>query len=86
MNRAAERRILQLRRHDELYYVKARPEISNAEYDALVRQLKELETRFQDLATPDSLTQRVAERPGPAFAPVAHRVVMLSLDSVTDPR
>jgi DNA ligase (NAD+) len=89
MNRvSAERRIRQLRReirrHDELYYVEARPEISDAEYDALVRQLKELERPFPDLVTPESPTQRVAGQRGPAFAPVAHRVVMLSLDSVTD--
>jgi DNA ligase (NAD+) len=89
MNQAsAERRIRrlrrQIRRHDELYYVKAQPEISDAEYDAIVRELKELEARFPALVTLDSPTQGVAGRRGPAFAPVSHRAIMLSLDSVTD--
>ncbi len=84
----ARRRIRELcreiRHHDALYYVEARPEISDAEYDALVRELKQLEGRFPALVTSDSPTQRVAGRGGPAFAPVAHRVAMLSLDSVGD--
>ncbi len=84
---AAGRRIARLRRdirrHDRLYYVEARPEISDAEYDALVHELTELERRFPDLVTPDSPTQRVAG--APAFRPVEHRVAMLSLDSASDP-
>ncbi len=88
MSRAvAGRRIARLRRdirrHDRLYYVQTRPEISDAEYDALVHELADLERRFPDLVTPDSPTQRVAG--APAFRPVEHRVAMLSLDSASDP-
>ena len=83
----AGRRIARLRRdigrHDRLYYVQARPEISDAEYDALVHELADLERRMPDLVTPDSPTQRVAG--APAFRPVEHRVAMLSLDSASDP-
>ncbi len=85
----AARRVAELRReirrHDELYYVQDRPEISDAEYDALVRELADLERRFPELITPDSPTQRVAGRVGEAFRPVEHRVAMLSLESVTEP-
>jgi DNA ligase (NAD+) len=73
----------EIRRHDRLYYVEARPEISDAEYDRLVRGLRRLEARFPDLVTPDSPTQRVAGGPAPAFRPVRHRVAMLSLDTVS---
>jgi DNA ligase (NAD+) len=83
----AGRRLARLRRdirhHDRLYYVEARPEISDAEYDALVHALAGLERRFPDLVTPDSPTQRVAG--APAFRPVEHRAAMLSLDSASDP-
>jgi DNA ligase (NAD+) len=72
-----------IRRHDRLYYERARPEISDAEYDALVRELGALEARFPALVTPESPTQRVAGVAATAFRPVAHRVAMLSLDSVT---
>jgi DNA ligase (NAD+) len=84
---AAARRVARLRReirrHDRLYYVEARPQISDAEYDALVRELAELARRFPVLVTPDSPTRRVAG--AVAFRPVAHRVAMLSLDSTSDP-
>ena len=83
---AAARRIKklheQIRHHDDLYYVKARPEISDAEYDGLVRELADLESRHPDLITPDSPTQRVAGAPAEAFKPVEHRAAMLSLDNV----
>jgi DNA ligase (NAD+) len=85
----AAQRISELReaihRHDYLYYVEARPEVSDAEYDALVRELRELEARFPDLVTPDSPTQRVAGTPTAAFKPVQHRVAMLSLDNAVRP-
>jgi DNA ligase (NAD+) len=74
----------EIRRHDRLYYAEARPEISDAEYDALIRELRDLETRYPELTAPDSPTQQPS---GPArclFAPVEHRVAMLSLDSSTD--
>jgi DNA ligase (NAD+) len=90
MTRAqAERRIgtlrAEIRRHDRLYYERARPEISDAEYDALVRELRRLEDAFPDLVTPDSPTQRVAGRVGEGFRAVTHKVAMLSLESVSDP-
>src|SRR5438552_3588907 len=75
----------QIHHHDYLYYTEARPEISNAEYDALMRELRELEAAFPDLVTPDSPTQRVAGQPVDAFRPVAHRAAMLSLDNATSP-
>ena len=75
----------QIHRHDHLYYVQAQPEISDAEYDALIRELRALEAQFPDLVTPDSPTQRVAGAPIDAFRPVEHRVAMLSLDNATTP-
>jgi DNA ligase (NAD+) len=88
MNRAdAQQRLTELRelihRHDYLYYVEARPELSDAEYDALMRELTSLETDFPELVTPDSPTQRVAGAPVDLFRPVEHRVAMLSLDNAT---
>jgi DNA ligase (NAD+) len=84
---AAARRVTRLRReiarHDRLYYQQARPEISDAEYDALVRELGRLEARFPELVRPGSPTQRVAGAPAGPFRRVEHRVAMLSLDSVT---
>ena len=73
-----------IRRHDYLYYEEARPEVSDAEYDRLRRELVDLEQAHPDLVTPDSPTQSVGGRRAPAFAPVEHRVAMLSLDNVTD--
>jgi DNA ligase (NAD+) len=67
--------------HDYLYYVASRPEVSDAEYDALMRELRELEAAFPDLVAPDSPTQRVAGQPVDAFRPVEHRAAMLSLDN-----
>jgi DNA ligase (NAD+) len=75
----------QIHHHDYLYYSQARPEISDAEYDALMRELRELEAAFPDLVTPDSPTQRVAGQPVDAFRPVEHRAAMLSLDNATAP-
>jgi DNA ligase (NAD+) len=79
----ARRRIAALRtsirRHDHLYYVLAEPEITDAEYDRLLRELKQLEERFPVLVTPDSPTQRVGGEPLETFATVTHRVPMLSL-------
>ncbi|HEV8585665.1 MAG TPA: NAD-dependent DNA ligase LigA [Methylomirabilota bacterium] len=75
----------QIHHHDYLYYTEARPEVSDAEYDARVRELRELEAAFPDLVTPDSPTQRVAGAPVDAFRPVEHRAAMLSLDNATSP-
>ncbi len=71
----------QIRRHELLYYVRNQPEISDVEYDALERELRDLEAQFPDLVTPDSPTQRVGERPSEEFPTFTHRVPMLSLDN-----
>lgn len=86
MNRAeAQRRIAELRReierHNYLYYVEAKPEISDREYDRLYRELVDLEAAFPDLITPDSPTQRVGGQPLKEFKPVRHTIPMLSLDN-----
>ncbi|HEX8928293.1 MAG TPA: NAD-dependent DNA ligase LigA, partial [Actinomycetota bacterium] len=63
------------------YYVLSDPDISDAEYDELMRELEGIEADFPDLVTPDSPTQSVGAPPAAAFAPVRHRVPMLSLDN-----
>jgi DNA ligase (NAD+) len=73
-----------IRRHEELYYVQAAPEISDAAFDALMNELKALEAAHPDLLTPDSPTQRVGGRPTEGFAQVAHLQPMLSLDNAYD--
>jgi DNA ligase (NAD+) len=72
-----------IRRHDYLYYVLDRPEISDAEYDRLFTELVQLEAAHPELVTPDSPTQRVAGAPLASFAAVRHLAPMLSLESVT---
>ncbi len=71
----------ELRRHEHLYYVLDQPEISDAEYDALMRRLQELEAAHPDLASPDSPTQRVGGKPREGFVKVHHSTQMLSLDN-----
>ncbi len=71
----------EIRRHDALYHGQDRPEIGDAEYDLLKRQLAALEAEHPELQTADSPTQTVGSRPGEAFAPVEHRAAMLSLDN-----
>src|SRR5687767_2202993 len=71
----------EIRRHDALYHGQDRPEVSDAEYDALKRELEALEAEHPELVTPDSPTQTVGSRPGEAFAAVEHRAAMLSLDN-----
>jgi DNA ligase (NAD+) len=82
---APARRIAELRReirrHEELYYVHAAPEIADAQFDALMRELQALEAVHPDLATADSPTQRVGGRPVEGFATVEHAQPMLSLDN-----
>jgi len=70
-----------LNRHDRLYYAENKPEISDREYDRLLRRLTELESAHPDLVSPDSPTQRVSERPLPGFEHVTHAVPMLSIDN-----
>jgi len=71
----------EIARHDRLYYVEAAPEISDREYDRLVKRLEELEAAHPELVTPDSPTQRVGGEPLEGFATVRHTVPMLSIDN-----
>ncbi len=71
----------EIERHNRLYYVLDRPEISDAEYDALFRELLELEAEFPELIAPDSPTQRVGGAPLEKFVQVTHRSPMLSLEN-----
>src|SRR5712691_2278941 len=72
-----------IHRHNYLYYVENRPEIADAEYDRLMRELLLLEEAHPQLIAPDSPTQAVGARVGAAFAPVEHLAAMLSLDNAT---
>jgi len=71
----------QIRHHEYRYYVLNQPEISDAEYDELMRKLNALEARYPQLITPDSPSQRVGGVPHEAFRPIRHRIPMLSLDN-----
>ena len=75
----------EIRRHDYLYHVLDQPEIDDAKYDALLRELVELETAHPELVTSDSPTQRVGGQVAAGFAPVAHEVPMLSLANAFGP-
>ena len=81
-----QRRVEELRRliayHDHRYYVLDAPEITDAEYDALMRELRRIEEEHPELVTPDSPTQRVGGTPVAAFGSVRHLVPMLSLANV----
>ncbi len=80
---AVQAAVLDLRQrieyHNYRYYVLDAPEISDAEFDRLLRELERLEAEYPELITPDSPTQRVGAPPSTAFAAVVHRVPMLSL-------
>ena len=71
----------ELRRHEHLYYVVDQPEITDAEYDAIMRRLQQLEKAHPELVTPDSPTQRVGGKPREGFVKVRHSSPMLSLDN-----
>jgi DNA ligase (NAD+) len=71
----------QLRHHEYLYYVLDAPEITDAEYDQLTRELQSLEQAHPELITPDSPTQRVGGKPREGFTKVPHSSPMLSLDN-----
>ena len=81
-------RITELRRlirhHEELYYLANQPEISDAEFDDLMRELLQLEQEHPSLVTPDSPTQRVSGRASERFESVRHAEPMLSLDNAYD--
>jgi DNA ligase (NAD+) len=70
-----------IRHHNRLYHERDAPEIPDAEYDALVRELQQLEEQFPELITPDSPTRTVGSAPSASFASVVHRVAMMSLDN-----
>ncbi|EKS1845314.1 NAD-dependent DNA ligase LigA [Cronobacter muytjensii] len=73
-----------LRHHEFLYHVMDAPEVPDAEYDRLMRELRALEEAHPELVTPDSPTQRVGAAPLTEFSQVRHEVPMLSLDNVFD--
>ena len=74
----------QIRHHDFLYHVKDSPEISDAEFDGLMRELRLLEEQQPDPVTPDSPTQRVGGAPAEGFQEVTHHRPMLSLGNAFD--
>ncbi len=82
---AAQKRVDELRQlinhHNRLYYVEAKPEISDREFDRLMKELQELEAQRPELATPDSPSRRVGGEPIEGFVSVRHRVPMLSIDN-----
>ena len=84
----APRRVEELRaliaHHNQRYYELDEPEISDAEYDALLVELRALEEQHPDLIVPDSPTQQVQGWASATFAPVVHRVPMMSLDNAFD--
>ncbi len=71
----------ELNRHNYLYYVEAAPEISDREFDRMMKRLTELEAEHPELASGDSPTQRVGGQPLGSFATVTHAVPMLSIDN-----
>jgi DNA ligase (NAD+) len=71
----------QLNHHSYRYHVLDDPEVSDAEYDELIGELRRLEDEFPELIVPDSPTQRVGGPPSDLFAPVQHRARMMSLDN-----
>lgn len=74
----------QINRHNYLYYVLDNPEVTDAEYDLLMRRLEMLEAEYPNLLAPDSPTQRVGARPSEKFAVVVHRRMMMSLANAMD--
>ncbi len=83
---APEKRVAELRQlidhHNQLYYNQATPEISDAEYDKLFRELEDLEKSHPQLADPNSPTQSVGSKPLDGFSQITHPVPMLSIDDV----
>ncbi|REK17905.1 MAG: NAD-dependent DNA ligase LigA [Planctomycetota bacterium] len=71
----------EIRYHDRRYYVDAQPELSDLEYDRLMKRLQELEAKHPDLVTPDSPTQRVGGEPISELESVEHRLPMLSIEN-----
>jgi len=71
----------EIKYHEKKYYVDNDPQISDYEFDQLVKELEALEKQFPELITPESPTQRVGEQPMEGFVSVEHRLPMLSLDN-----
>ena len=84
VDRRASQLVDELNRHNRLYYLEDRPEITDAEYDSLLRELQELEERYPNLQRVDSPTQRVGTPPVEGFETRPHRSPMLSLDNAMD--
>jgi len=80
----AEKLREQINRHNYRYYVLDDPEVTDAEYDTLMRRLEALESEHPELRTPDSPTQRVGAKPSEKFGVVVHRRMMLSLSNAMD--
>src|SRR6267154_3078126 len=72
-------------RHNRLYYMDARPEISDREFDRLLEELRAIESQHPELITPDSPTGRVGGEPIAGFKTVTHREPMLSIDNTYNP-
>ena len=81
----AKRLAREIERHSRLYYVEAKPEISDTEFDTLLKELEALEAQYPTLRTPDSPTQRVGGEPLEGFETVQHAVPMLSIDNTYSP-
>ena len=75
----------EIERHNALYYNEAAPEVSDLEFDALLRELQDIEDQYPVLSTPDSPTRRVGGAPMEGFATVTHTVPMLSIDNTYNP-
>jgi DNA ligase (NAD+) len=75
----------EIKKHDEAYYQKDAPVVSDAEYDALRRRYEAIEARFPDLRTLESLSRKVGAAPARGFAKVRHAVPMLSLNNAFGP-
>lgn len=74
----------EIERHNRLYYVEAKPEVSDRQFDKLLEELEQLEAEHPDLVTPDSPTQRVGGEPIEGFETVRHAVPMLSIANTYD--
>ena len=81
--RRAEELRAEILRHERLYYVEARPEITDAEFDRMMSELASIESLHPDLATADSPTRRVGGEPAQGFATVEHAIPMLSLENAS---
>jgi DNA ligase (NAD+) len=81
LEKKAESLRAKIRHHEYLYYVVDHPEISDADFDKLMQQLKDLEAEHPELITTDSPTQRVGGKPRAGFVKVSHSSPMLSLDN-----